>query len=510
MNTRTQNIISLSTNSAVIIGSLAISSYAYSLSPQLSNFKPVPKAVISIALATGIKLLRVQPYYLSTLPTPTPGAWRWALVGLALEGFDLAVLGYMFKLKLSIDSALSAIVTLWGYSGSWAIVSLLADLGLKPVKRRRFYSGWFSKSKPQSQQTFPDIDHQEVELGTSDRPNIDPDIITNLLGDSMKSTFFCGIQGSGKGFLVSLLAGAARSQGHSTFLLDPKGDEDERSLWDGAIDRVARFVGRKEESPETYVEKVKQAIKAYCEYAESNGKAKYTILIFDEFSSAAGKFAMSKNDKLWLVNEIEDLVKLGDAAGICLWLVAQTPHCKNGIDGSLLSSLRRIIIAAEDNLAQLQNWTNTSFMNGVSLDDCTQKCNESPVKRSIYNSVTREWYAMPQLRKEGGYYDRDRREWMGTESVRQTSEYPPIQSRIADTVPMQHRIDADSAILEFFAGAIQRQPKTIRDLRASSRIKTAGLSESDISASLDRLVEAGRLDSPMQGFYSSPDWHELN
>jgi hypothetical protein len=349
------------------------------------------------------------------------------LVGLALEGFDLAVLGYMFKLKLSIDSALSAIVSLWGYSGSWAIVSLLADLGLKPVKRKRFYSQWFAgkSAKPKAVVTAPidyganpppiDTDYQEVDFNPIDRTTINPDIIRNLLGDSMKSTFFCGIQGSGKGFLVSLLAAEARRQGHKTFLLDPKGDEDEKSLWVGAVNRVSRFVGRKEESPETYVEKIKGAIKAYCEYAESNGKAKYTILIFDEFSSAAGKFASTKNDKLWLVNEIEDLVKLGDAAGICLWLVAQTPHCKNGIDGSLLSSLRRIIIASEDNLAQLQNWTNTTFMNGVSLDDCAMMCQASPVDRSVYNSVTREWYALPRLRQGETYFDRDSRQMVGSE-----------------------------------------------------------------------------------------------
>jgi hypothetical protein len=425
MNTRTQNIISLSTNSAVIVGSLAISSYAYSLSPQLAVFNPIPRVGIAIALGVGVKFFRAYPYYLSTLPTPAPGVWRWLLLGLALEGFDLAALGYVFKLKLSIDSALAGIVCLWGWAGSWSIVSLLADLGLKPVKRKRFYSQWFAGKSTKPRANAGDVsvidrgelpnDYQEIDLNPPDRTTIDPDIIRNLLGDSMKSTFFCGIQGSGKGFLVSLLAAEARRQGHKTFLLDPKGDDDERSLWEGAINRVSRFVGRKEESPETYIEKIKGAIRAYCDYAESNGKAKYTILIFDEFSSAAGKFAQTKNDKLWLVNEIEDLVKLGDAAGICLWLVAQTPHCKNGIDGSLLSSLRRIIIASEDNLAQLQNWTNTTFMTGVSLDDCAKMCQASPVNRSVYNSVTRLWYSVPRLRQGEAYFDRDSRQMVGSE-----------------------------------------------------------------------------------------------
>jgi hypothetical protein len=210
MNTRTQNIISLTTNSAVIIGSLAISSYAYAIAPQLSVFNPIPRVGIAIALGVGVKFFRAYPYYLSTLPTPAPGAWRWLLVGLALEGFDLAVLGYMFKLKLSIDSALSAIVSLWGYSGSWAIVTLLADLGLKPVKRKRFYTQWFAgkSTKPKAVGTAPidygtnpppiDVDYQEIDFSGADRAAIDPDIIRNLLGDSMKSTFFCGIQGSGE------------------------------------------------------------------------------------------------------------------------------------------------------------------------------------------------------------------------------------------------------------------------------------------------------------------------
>jgi len=314
------------------------------------------------------------------------------------------------------------------------------------VKRCDIYSQWFGKqSKPKvsidspspspsavtdiihpidspspSPSAVTDIihpidysDYQEIELGGDTRAAVDPDIIRNLLGDSMKSTFFCGIQGSGKGFLVSLMAAEARRQGHKVFLLDPKGDEDEKSLWVGSVNRVSRFVGRREESAESYVEKIKRAIKAYCDYADENGKSKYTILVFDEFSSAAGKFASTKADKLWLTNEIEDLVKLGDAAGICLWLVAQTPHCKNGIDGSLLSSLRRIIIASEDNLAQLQNWTNTTFMNGISLEDCAKMCQISPVNRSVYNSVTREWYAMPRLRQGEVYFDRDSRQMVG-------------------------------------------------------------------------------------------------
>jgi hypothetical protein len=421
MNTRTQNIINLITNLSVIAGSVSISSYAYSLAPQLDAFTPVAKITVAVGLGVGVKFFRAYPYYLSTLSVPVPGGWRWLLLGLALEGFDIAVLGHLFKLKMSADSALSAIATLWAYSGSWSIVALLHDLGLRPVKRNNIYTQWLGKQpkfKPTVTEPTPypttaiDIsDYQEIDLET--RTTIDPDIIRNLLGDSMKSTFFCGIQGSGKGFLVSLLAAEARRQGHKVFLLDPKGDEDEKSLWAGAVNRVSRFVGRKEESPETYVEKIKGAIKAYCEYAEENGKAKYTVLVFDEFSSAAGKFASTKNDKLWLTNEIEDLVKLGDAAGICLWLVAQTPHCKNGIDGSLLSSLRRIIIASEDNLAQLQNWTNTTFMNGISLDECAKMCQASPVNRSVYNSVTREWYAMPRLRQGESYFDRDSRKMVG-------------------------------------------------------------------------------------------------
>jgi hypothetical protein len=423
MNTRTQNIINLITNLSVIAGSVSISSYAYSLAPQLSAFTPIVKITVAIGLGVGVKFFRAYPYYLSTLSVPVPGGWRWLIFGLALEGFDIAVLGHLFKLKMSADSALSAIATLWAYSGSWSIVALLHDLGLRPVKRNNIYTQWLGKQpkfKPTITEPTPypttaiDIsDYQEIDLET--RTTIDPDIIRNLLGDSMKSTFFCGIQGSGKGFLVSLLAAEARRQGHKVFLLDPKGDEDEKSLWNGSVNRVSRFVGRKEDSPETYVEKIKGAIKAYVEYAEENGKAKYTVLVFDEFSSAAGKFASTKSDKLWLTNEIEDLVKLGDAAGICLWLVAQTPHCKNGIDGSLLSSLRRIIIASEDNLAQLANWTNTQFMTGISLDECAKMCQASPVNRSVYNSVTREWYAMPRLRQGESYFDRDSRQMVGSD-----------------------------------------------------------------------------------------------
>jgi hypothetical protein len=261
-----------------------------------------------VGLGVGVKFFRAYPYYLSTLSVPVPGGWRWLIFGLALEGFDIAVLGHLFKLKMSADSALSAIATLWAYSGGWSIVALLHDLGLRPVKRNNIYTQWFGK------QAKPKV---SIESPTP-YPSTGTDIIHQI---------------------------------------------------------------------------------DYSDYQES----------------AAGKFASTKNDKLWLTNEIEDLVKLGDAAGICIWLVAQTPHCKNGIDGSLLSSLRRIIIASEDNLAQLQNWTNTTFMNGISLDECAKMCQASPVNRSVYNSVTREWYAMPRLRQGESYFDRDSRQMVGND-----------------------------------------------------------------------------------------------
>jgi hypothetical protein len=502
MNKRTQNIIDLSINLAVIVGSLAISSYAYSIAPQLSQFKTIPRIIIAVALAVGVKFFRSYPYYLSCQSTPAPGAWRWLILGLTLEGFDLAVLAHIFKLRLSIDSCLGAIATIFGWSGSWGIIALLHNLGLRPVKRRRFYSQWFARRLPAASRDAIDTevvtignDYQEIDLGAGDRTNIDPNIIANLVGTSMKSTFFCGIQGSGKGFLVSLMAAEARRQGHKTFLLDPKGDSDECSLWDIGIDRVARFVGRKEDSPDTYVEKVKSAIKAYCDYAESNGKESYTILIFDEFSSAAGKFAQTKDSKLWLVNEIEDLVKLGDAAGICLWLVAQTPHCKNGIDGSLLSSLRRIIIASADNLAQLQNWTNTTFMNGISLDDCDRMCQVSEVDRAVYNSVTREWLAMPRLRVSGGYYDRDTRRWVGNSPPHAASS-----DSVADEVA-----DVAADVLAFFQGVAVTSPKTIRDIRIGRRLRKSGATAEDVQTAIDELVMSGKL-TVRDGGYILPHW----
>jgi hypothetical protein len=419
LSTKIQNIVSLLAHFVAYCISFVASIIIFA---QYFNGSIVP----AFWFCAGLRYFRSRQFALDCSKS-LPQGWRMlylsSYIVMGLEGFLL-----IHYVGLPNIDLLKPLIALGSFQGDFIGTALLSCLGIKPIKRsmlRQFF-GVDQKIKPIEYQVDDNVrphlqqsglgslDYQEIDLGAVDRTSIDPDLIRTLLGDSMKSTFFCGIQGSGKGFLVSLLAAEARRQGHKTFLLDPKGDDDERSLWDGAINRMSRFVGRKEESPETYIEKIKGAIKAYCDYAESNGKNKYTILIFDEFSSGAGKFAQSKNDKLWLVNEIEDLVKLGDAAGICLWLVAQTPHCKNGINGSLLSSLRRIIIASEDNLAQLQNWTNTTFMTGINLDDCAQMCQASPVNRAVYNSVTREWYAMPRLRQGETYFDRDSRSMVGS------------------------------------------------------------------------------------------------
>jgi hypothetical protein len=421
LSTKIQNIISLTAHFIAYCISFTASVIIFA---QYFNGSIVP----AIWFSAGLRYFRSRQFALDCSKS-LPQGWRMlylsSYMSMGLEGFLL-----LHYVGLPNIDLLKLSIALGSFQGNFIGIALLSGLGIKPIKRsmlRQFF-GVAQTIKPMEYQVDDNVrphlqqpelgsidnsDYQEIDLEAIDRTTIDPDLIRNLLGDSMKSTFFCGIQGSGKGFLVSLLAAEARRQGHKIFLLDPKGDDDERSLWDGAINRVFRFVGRKEESPETYVDKIKGAIKAYSEYAESNGKTKYTILIFDEFSSAAGKFAQTKNDKLWLVNEIEDLVKLGDAAGICLWLVAQTPHCKHGIDGSLLSSLRRIIIASEDNLAQLQNWTNTTFMTGINLDDCAMMCQASPVNRAVYNSVTRDWYAMPRLRQGETYFDRDSRQMVG-------------------------------------------------------------------------------------------------
>jgi hypothetical protein len=502
MNTRTQNIINLSINLVVITGSLAISSYAYSIAPQMAVFNPIPRIVIAVSLAAAGKVFRAYPYYLSTLTIPAPGAWRWLLLGLVLEGFDLAVLVHSFKLRLSIDSALGAIAATAAYSGSWAIVSLLAELGLRPVKRRRFYSGWFAKSKPVTEVVTPELPTRSPQSNNSDS-----EFISQLI-PKIASLFVVGLSGSGKDFTTSVLAGFMRSRfGAKIFYIDPKHSDNEADLWAAVADYRYQFKGTLM-NPDEFLQHLRTAFGQYQAQLAANGSGYYTILVLNELATCATKID-SSSDKKYLAATLQPMISGLDSEGGAVWVLTQTTSMPSGFNNGIVSQFQKLIIARSEQIENLKTQAQNTLMKGVDLSAALVCCQQSEIDRAIYSSASMEWRSLPALRKGESYYDRDARRWVGAKT-------PPIHpdsdvnirthQALSDSV-----LTLDAAVLGYFEAVLDTKPKTVRDIRMATRVRKLGATAEEIQETIDRLVADNQLEYSDNGYvYLGWDTNELN
>jgi hypothetical protein len=498
MNTRTQNIINLSVNLSVITGSLVISSYAYSIAPQLAPFNPIPRIAIAVSLAGAVKIFRAYPYYLSTITIPAPGAWRWLILGLALEGFDGAVLVHTFKLRLSIDSALGAIAAVAAYSGSWAIVSLLADLGLRPVKRRRFYSGWFVKSKPVTETVTPSyyLPADELLTRSPQSNNSDSEFISQLI-PKIASLFVVGLSGSGKDFTTSVLAGFMRSRfGAKIFYIDPKHSDNEADLWAAVADYRYQFKGTLM-NPDEFLQHLRTAFGQYQTQLAANGSGYYTILVLNELATCATKID-SSSDKKYLAATLQPMISGLDSEGGAVWVLTQTTSMPSGFNNGIVSQFQKLIICRQEQIENLKTQAQNTLMKGVDLSAALVCCQQSEIDRAIYSSASMKWRSLPALRKGESYYDRDSRAWVGAKT-------PPIHPNSDGNTRTHQALSdpvstLDAGVLGYFEAVLDTNPKTIRDIRMATRVRRLGATAKEIQETIDRLTRQGLLDRSGDGY----------
>jgi hypothetical protein len=547
MNTRTQNIINLALNSAIIIGSIGISAQTYSVAPQFDSFSALTTVVVSVGLGVGVKVFRAYPYYLSTLPSPAPAAWKWLVIGLALEGFDLAVLGHLLKLSLSIDSALSAIVMLWGYSGSWGMVAMMHDLGLRPIVRSA-KAQWLAKEPPEIITTptptpvrnlaMPveysrSINVAAMSTGMVEARSVSADVtrstpanqsVLSLLTKTPVSTLLIAQPGSGKTMTASSMGRQWVRDGHHVFYIDGKADPKELSLWDDACSERYQFDGTLLIDPNQECERLLEAFEAFEDFRLRHlGDGKQTICILDELPAVMAVFKTYKPNPNAVLNFVNRIVNRLPSRNCHILAVTQNPSCADTLPTGTLGTLKKIIIAKAGSEAELEEWKGLTVMKPIDLSGVSSAIRNSPVDRACYYSVVQKWLPMESLIREGDY---NRDTLSGGDARRKPLESAPIQYQFTDSADSADSADSESiqfnrfnsvdsaltaggAIKEYFSAVKFQQPKTFREIAASSRIKGTGASADELQDSLDRLVSEGQLIRTNDG-YLRPDWPEHN
>jgi hypothetical protein len=362
------------------------------------------------------------------------------------------------------------------------------------------------------------------------------DILTAIL--DLKHLFLIGMSGGGKGFLLaSILRALKACMDCSITVIDPKADDDEAGYFDGVADRVQR--GRlKRMSKEDGLKFIKDGIAMFEEECDKWGKSKRCILVLDE-GSQIGKFlTIAKDDEVR--RKLCDLLFGGDSQGQHLFIVGQSPFCEDlGLNLGAASQMRKIILLRNEDIGQTGTWNMSKLMSGINFKDAMPQIKLSPIKpkgRAIYWSDTDTWYPLPALPNYSNYY-RDTREYLRdpqqslpltTETTiqdtiveppsrRDTAEVPPSRRDTAemptlavveDTAEPPNHLgdDVADAVLEYFRQCVLKSPKKLTDIKGANRFKRMMVADEEMLSAIEQLVSEGKLKSPMQGFWVSPDW----
>jgi hypothetical protein len=335
-----------------------------------------------------------------------------------------------------------------------------------------------------------------------------------------------GLKGSGKSVLVGKMLEIVRSKfpDKRIFVIDPKSDPLERDIYRFADEVHSGNIG--EMTPIEGLKFIKDGFDKYIKHSTPG------LLILDEAIMIGG--CMTDNKSNYLESKLRYLVAGGDSRGLNCWLISQSPMLTDlGLKTGVSSQLNLTIITTKHSLPNIKAWSGGSLMNGVVVEDALPAIDACliPKGRAILSGGT--WHPMPVIETT---WNRDDRAMNPTASVVLTPDSladasatvadSPIRGTDAadapaDTVSMQNRIvselnrdvsgtssdgvDSASAINNFFDAVKNRKPKTLREIAASSRIKSTGASIEDIQRKLDYFVAEGFLISTEKG-YISTDW----
>lgn len=339
----------------------------------------------------------------------------------------------------------------------------------------------------------------------------------NLIGemtDRISNTLIIGIAGSGKGMLVSNALRIAKQKhpGLKVFVIDPKADPDERGYFEGVADVVKRFPCENQPD-EVVVRWVEKCFDEYYQYVNQNGR---TLLFLDE-GMAVGSAAERLKNTL-VQNKISSISSLGDKSGKNIWIAAQAPFVGGlGIKLSASSQMLAIAIVSEANIGTFKQWSRSSILEKISLDDLTRLIHTSKVRRAVYFGKTAQWYAMPQLTNYSGF-DRDTRSYLpgftpppkgenlsrDYEAIARLEGFLNSSDEPQDTIPTSKLSPSAELLLSYFDNVKQKTPKALADLKDANKLRQ--LDSNELLKAIRELVVAEELIFDVEGRYLKPDW----
>ncbi|MBN3875172.1 hypothetical protein [Nostoc sp. JL23] len=244
------------------------------------------------------------------------------------------------------------------------------------------------------------------------------DVMGEMVGKRIKNQLIVGIQGAGKGIVISNALEAVKQYhpGRKIFVIDPKGKAEESGYWEGRADYLerAKII---EMEPHEVVKWIKEC---FDKYMKVPGEC---LLFLDEGTAVASSFKSVRGAMPWLKSKVAHFVSLGDGDGKNFWMAVQNGDTSDlGISGGMRSQLNPYVIINPEQMSAYESVINLELLpkdkkpSGDAIKDIAK---ESPVGRALYHGAVNEWIPMQRMENYSGF-DRDSRTFINPAKNHQT------------------------------------------------------------------------------------------
>lgn len=365
-------------------------------------------------------------------------------------------------------------------------------------------SGWVVLRSPDRPQPQParSMPTAEPPIDRSDKQSL-----LSILTKTPVSTILVGEPGTGKTMTASTMARQWVRDGHHVYYIDSKMDAKELSLWADACSDRYQFDGTLIRDPNQWCQRLMEAFDDFEEFRLRHlNDGKQTICILDELPAVMSAFKAYKADSGAALNFINRIVNTLPSRNCHILALAQNPSCTDTLPTGTIGTLKKIILAKSGSESQLAEWSNLTMMRSVRLDTLSSAIRKSSVDRGCYYSVVGEWLPMESWIRSGDY-NRDTLGGGDNRSARDDAAahggYVSVTAATATTAAADLN-SIDAAILEYFSAVFDRTPKTIKNMRDSSRLRDRA-TVLEFGEALDRLTASGKLDRCTSG-WSLASW----
>ncbi|QLE42203.1 hypothetical protein FD723_18440 [Nostoc sp. C052] len=233
------------------------------------------------------------------------------------------------------------------------------------------------------------------------------DVMGEMVGKAIKNQLIVGIQGAGKGIVISNALAAVQKYhpNRKIFVIDPKGKAEESGYWEGRADYLerAKII---EMEPHEVVAWVKGCFDLYMKVPGE------CLLFLDEGTAVASSFKSTRGAMAWLKNKIAHFVSLGDGDGRNFWMAVQNGDTSDlGISGGMRSQLNPYVIINPAQMSAYESVINLELLpkdKKPTSEAIKEIAKRSPVGRALFHGAINEWLPMPQMENYSGF-DRDSR-----------------------------------------------------------------------------------------------------